>query len=63
MPLDIEDLGIEVIQNKHKEMVGEDEIEINLSVPVNTVYGAFDKGTHVLPRYLALCALCAEANE
>ena len=63
MPLDIEDLGIEVIQDKHKEMVGEDEIEINLSVPVNTVYGAFDKGTHILPRYLALCALCAEANE
>jgi len=63
MAVSLEDLkDIERIKERHREIVGDDEMEITTPHPVKTPYDVLDSGTHVLPRHRALCALCAVEN-
>jgi len=51
--------NISWLQETQKELIGEDEITVELPATANTFYGVFEPGTHTLPRYQALAALCS----
>lgn len=63
MAISLEEVkDIEKIKQKHEDIVGSDSVEIETLNPVRTPYDTLDSGTHVLPRYRALCALACDKN-
>lgn len=52
--------GLSVIFDMQRKALGEEETEIEIRHVSNTYYGVYEPGVHVLPRYKAIAALCAQ---
>lgn len=50
--------NISWLKEAQKDIIGEDEVEVELPATANTFYGVIEPGTHRLPRYEAIAALC-----
>jgi len=52
--------GLSVIFDMQRKALGEEETEVEIRHVSNTYYGVYTPGVHVLPRYKAIAALCAQ---
>ncbi len=52
--------GLSVIFDMQRKALGTEDTEVEIRHVSNTYYGVYEPGVHVLPRYKAIAALCAQ---